>query len=212
MCEKKNQGNNREATSVDSFSCLCDGRRLCASHRACSTQRILTWCSRMAWDSHNAKRSPTLKWASCIQRKWKFTPRHTLNTTQTATGSPMQWKISGSRHCHHSQPVPMVAITSIHLASSQSISLRFYLPITYPSGAKTIRFNTTNTKARQWTQSQASCIHFACAHASLHPHLHLLLKTNPEFIQNWNTGRVQFIRFWILNDPQHYHFWEPQKW
>jgi len=79
--------------------------------------------------------------------------RHTLNTTQTATGGQMHWEISGSRHCHHSQQVPMVAITSIHLASSQSISLRFYLPITYPSGAKTVRFNTTNTKARQWTQS-----------------------------------------------------------
>jgi len=71
---KKNQSNNREATSVDSFSCLCDGRGFCVSHHACSTRRIMAWCSRMAWGSHNAKWSPTLKWASCIQRKWKFTP------------------------------------------------------------------------------------------------------------------------------------------
>jgi len=190
------------------FSCLYDGRGLCVSHRACSTWRILTWCGRTAWGSHNAKWSPTLKGTSCIQRKWKFIPAS--HSKYNADGNMQPNAMGNQRFTSLSpqQPVPMVPITCIQPASSQSTSLGLYLPVTYPFSAKTRKFNTNNTKERQWTQFWASCIHFACQPTSTFIQL---LKTNADFIQNLNTERVQVIRFWILNDPEHHHFSESQE-
>ena len=75
------------------------------------------------------------------------------------------------------------------------ISLRLHLPITYPFGAKTRRFNTTNTKARA-LDTILSQLHPLRMRASKPTSTFILaLRTNAGFIQNWNTERVQVIRF-----------------
>ena len=90
--------NNSDGTSVVYLRCLCKCRRHCVSriclldtsHHYAAQQNWLGAATKPSDRRHSSERAAYNGNESSL-------PRHTLNTTQTATGSPNQREISSSR-------------------------------------------------------------------------------------------------------------------
>jgi hypothetical protein len=97
-----------------------------------------------------AHRHPCLKWdlkqsSQCLSGRKQFMPKTTPPLGLAPEGSTLP--IAKPATGHDTEPVP---------STSHPHNLLPY----DPSGSRTRRFNTVNTKTRHWTRYRASSIHF----------------------------------------------------